>query len=290
MHEANASKASFDDIYDQPDPRSYFTVLGEFDYDIPQRAHPVFRAVLDAQADDRATVLDLGCSYGPNAALLRCDVTLGELYDRYSGDGPAGLTTEELVASDRAFYSQRRRADSPRLLGLDVATNAVSYARTVGLLDDGWVEDLETAEPSPQLMAALPAVTLITATGAVGYITEKTFGRLLAARSAPSLPWVATFALRMFPYDDIAGVLADHGLDTERLDGVTFPQRRFASEQERDGVLAAVRARGLDPAGREADGLFHSELYVSRPADQVRAQPLRELLAAASSAEHEPVR
>lgn len=280
MQDANASKASFDGIYDQPDPRGYFTVLGELDYDIPQRAHPVFRALLDAQARDGATVLDLGCSYGSNAALLRGDVTLGELYDRYSGDGQAALSTEELVASDRAFYSQRRRADSPRLLGLDVAENAIDYACRVGLLDDGWAEDLESADPSPRLATALADVTLITATGAVGYITDKTFDRLLGAASTTSPPWVATFVLRMFPYDDIAAVLADHGLVTERLDGVTFPQRRFASEQERDGVLAAVRARGLDPADMEEDGSYHSELYLSRPAEQVAAQPLPELLAA----------
>jgi hypothetical protein len=36
----------------------------------------------------------------------------------------------------------------------------------------------------------------------------------------------------------------------------------------------------LDPAGREADGLLHTEFYLSRPAVEVAAKPLPALLPA----------
>ena len=41
--EINSSKANFDDIYSQDDPRGYFSTLGALDYMIPDLAAPVVR-------------------------------------------------------------------------------------------------------------------------------------------------------------------------------------------------------------------------------------------------------
>lgn len=280
MGTTNLAKANFDDIYDQPDPRAYFNALGELSYAIPQHAHPVFAHVLRALrggGTQQTTVLDVGCSYGLNAALLRCDLTMQELFDHYGDRRLAQLSPEELAASDRSFYGDRRRTASPRLLGIDLAGRALAYAERVGLLDASWAENLESDEPSADLSAAMADVDLITSTGCVGYVTEKTFGRLLGA--APhDPPWVATFVLRMFDYREITAVLAEHGLVTERLEGVTFKQRRFASAHEQASATAAVRERGLDPEGKEEDGWFHAEFYLSRPAGDARA-PAADLLA-----------
>lgn len=283
MDTANVKKASFDDIYDQPDPRAYFDVLGALDYDIPQRAHPVFEQVLRAHlagATTRTSVLDVGCSYGLNAALLRCDLSMQDLSDRYGADGVAQLSSEELATSDRSFYRSHRRAVSPRLLGLDVAGHALSYAESVGLLDQSWAEDLESADASTDLSAGIADVGLIIATGCIGYVTEKTFRRLLDAAPAGAPPWVAVFVLRMFGYDEIQAVLAEHGLVTEQLSGVTFKQRRFASTDEQESAIAAVRARGLDPVGKEQDGWLHADFFLSRPASDAGV-PLVDLLAGA---------
>ena len=80
-------KAAFDDIYAQPDPRAYFGTLRKLDYRIPHLAKPHFERLIAQLRDGAATVsvLDIGCSYGINAALLRCDAGLDELYDRYCG-------------------------------------------------------------------------------------------------------------------------------------------------------------------------------------------------------------
>ena len=98
------------------------------------------------------------------------------------------------------------------------------------------------------------------------------------ARRDDSTPWVAAFVLRMFSYDRIAQTLAQHGLVTEQLTGVTFPQRRFASAAEREVALREVSGRGLDPAGLEDTGRYHADFYLSRPAADVAQQPLVELL------------
>lgn len=279
---ANLDKANFDDIYDQPDPRGYFNALGDLSYSIPQHAHPVFVQVLRARqgaATQQMSVLDVGCSYGLNAALLRCDLSMQDLFDHYSDRRLAQLSPEELAATDRSFYRDRRRAASPRVLGIDLASRALAYAEAVGLLDASWAQNLESEEPSAGLTAGMADVDLITSTGCVGYVTEKTFGRLLdAAPDDP--PWVATFVLRMFDYSQIAAVLAERGLVTERLEGVTFEQRRFASPHEQASARAAVQERGLDPRGKEDDGWFHTEFFLSRPAGDAGV-PIADLLAGA---------
>ncbi|MGH3470050.1 MAG: class I SAM-dependent methyltransferase, partial [Thermocrispum sp.] len=82
-------KVSLEHIYTQPDPRPYFTALRELDYCITQLAKPYFADLIDDYRQTRGMpvpqVLDVGCSYGINAALLRCDVSIDELYDRYTG-------------------------------------------------------------------------------------------------------------------------------------------------------------------------------------------------------------
>lgn len=280
---AGQGKANFDHIYNKPDPREYFRVLAELDYQIPQQAQPVFAALLAAREhharhEHGRTVLDVCCSYGVNAALLRCDLSMAELVRHYREPSLADLSPAALVAADRSFYAEHRQANAPRIAGLDVAMNAVEYGRRVGLLDDGGVENLETQPPSAQLIEALGDVGLITSTGGVGYITERTFDGLLRVIPSRRRPWVAVFVLRMFSYERIAETLERHDLVTEELPETTFPQRRFASTHEQDTTLAAVRARGLDPTGREEQGRFHACFYLSRPASDVAAVPLTELV------------
>ena len=115
-------------------------------------------------------------------------------------------------------------------------------------------------------------------TGGVGYITARTFARLFEAGDEKRAPWLAAFTLRRFSYHDIADVLAERGLVTERLVGRTFPQRRFSCDEERDFTLRHLDESGLDVSGREAEGSFHTEFYLSRPAAEVAERPLSELL------------
>lgn len=283
--ETVGGKADFNHIYDRPDPRDYFHTLGSFGYEIPARALPVFQALLTALRSRREAagaapirVLDLCCSYGVNAALLRCDVSLDELFDHYASPALAELSPEELFREDEAYYAGHNRSDAVRFSGLDVAGNAVSYGCRVGLLDDGFSEDLEADDPSPQLTDHLQGVDLITTTGGVGYITERTFDRVLGARRDGAKPWVAAFVLRTVSYDRIIETLAQQGLVTEHLTGVTFPQRRFTTEAEREAALRDVRGHGLDPAGLEDAGQYHADFYLSRPAAEAALQPLTGLL------------
>ena len=100
-------KANFDDIYDQPDPRAYFRTLAPLDYQIPQQARPVIERVHAAAGADR-TILDVCCSYGINAALLRFDVDIADLAARYTDAGLDDRPAAERVRADRSYFADRR--------------------------------------------------------------------------------------------------------------------------------------------------------------------------------------
>jgi SAM-dependent methyltransferase len=274
---ANNGKANFDDIYSSADPRAYCRVLSGLDYEIAAHGARAFRRVLDAlpaPTGRRQRVLDLCCSYGFVGALLKNDVTLGDIYRRYAEAGD--LSPADLAAADRAFYAGRPRPAPPEVAGLDLAGPAVRYACDAGILDAGFVENLETDPPSPALAAVAARADLITVTGGIGYITEHTLGALYAA-AGDNPPWLAAFTLRMFPFDSIAELLARRGLVTERLSGATFPQRRFADDAERTHAFAQLASLGLDPAGVEEDGRYHAEFFLTRPAADAERLPLADL-------------
>lgn len=275
-------KASFDHLYDLPDPRPLFRALAPLGYRIPHDGERLFSFLLAEQRRDNGdaplTVLDVCCSYGINAALLKHDLTLKDLYEHYGAEESDGLSAGELAEADRAFFAERRSTARLRVLGLDTAGNAIGYALRTGLLDGGFSENLEHDEPSRALASALGGVDLITVSGGVGYLSARTFDRLLA-HTHGRCPWVATFPLRNVDYEPIAEALARYGLVTEQWTGHTFPQRAFVTSQEQRFAVRGVRERGLDPAGKEADGQFHADFYLSRPADQVRALPIDRLLA-----------
>ncbi|MGK5632967.1 hypothetical protein, partial [Streptomyces sp. URMC 123] len=212
-----------------------------------------------ALATDRAggpmTVLDVCCGYGVNAALLNHDLTLDDLYGHYTSRQAAALTTAELAEWDRAYYAARRRPDAVRVIGLDIAANAVSYARAVGLLDAAFAENLEVAPPTRALLQAARQTHLVTLTGGASFLSPRTFRSLLNAAGGPL--WIAAFVLRTGSYAPIAEALAPFGLVTETDPGHTFPQRRFTSPHEQRYAVEAVLAAGGDPRGKESEGRYH---------------------------------
>ena len=299
-------KVSFEHVYNLGDSRGYFETLGRLDYRAPQNGHLLFPALVQAKKhilggrsengrsengrsengrSKRVTVVDLCCSYGINGALLKYDVTLDDLYERYRSEELASLSSEEMAVADAEFFRGRRRESTPRVVGIDVAENAVRYALRAGLIDEGFVENLEEDEPTDALGEAVAAADLLTVTGGIGYAWESTFDRLLERMTEEgNAPWVATFPTRMVDYGPIVEVLSKYGLVTEKLPDRTFVQRRFESVEEQEYVLGELESMGIDPEGREAAGCYHTEFYLSRPPEQAAEVPIEELLSDQPSA------
>ncbi len=279
----NASKANFDNIYDQPDPRAYFSVLGALDYMIPDVAEPIVRQILRAKEKRSGvppTVLDLGCSYGINAAVHRFPVSFRRLRLRYANSDMAAVDPEELARLDRNYYGSWPQIGNARFVGLDVSEAAVRYAVSVGLLDAGVIANFENSSPGPEDRKSLRGVDVVLSTGCVGYVSERTFAAVLDSTERP--PWIVSFVLRMFPYDAIAAVLAERGLVTEKLAGATFVQRRFRDLTEFGECLSTLEKLGIDTSGLEAEGRFQAELFVSRPREDVAAAPLGKIVTVVS--------
>jgi predicted TPR repeat methyltransferase len=282
FEEINVAKANMDDIYVQSDPRAYFRELRKLGYSIPGVAKPIFQTLirhLQRRQDNTVHVLDLGCSYGVNAALLKHDLSMEELYEHWGQKAFVGATSEEVVTHDRRFLDNLDEPEDISVIGLDQARSAISFAKDSGLLDEGIAVDLET-EPQPALAKEeLAPVDLVISTGCVGYLTKKSFERLMPAVTQGQSPWMANFVARMFPFDSIEETLNDWGYVTERLEGRIFDQRRFTSAEEQEQVIEQLRTQGIDPTGKETEGHLLAELYLSRPANEVAEAPIEQLLA-----------
>jgi hypothetical protein len=279
----NKIKAVFDSIYIADDPRAYFSVLGSLDYTVPDVAEPVIRQILAAKAVASGwnpTVLDIGSSYGINAATHRFPVNFSSLRQRYARREMVEIEAEEMARLDRHFYASWPEIGIGRFIGLDISEPAIRYANRAGLHIDGVVANLETDTLSARDATVIAPVDVLLSTGSIGYVTERTYDTLLDAVSSSS--WVISFVLRMFPYDGFIESFARRGLVTERLRGATFLQRRFRDEAEFEQTLASLEAQGIDPTGIESEGLFQAELFLSRPEADVRAAPLDDIVSVTS--------
>jgi hypothetical protein len=104
------------------------------------------------------------------------------------------------------------------VIGLDQADSAITFAEDSGLLDEAISANLETEQLSALAKEDLAPVDLVTSTGCVGYVTEKSFERLLPVVTQGQSPWIANFVLRMFPFVSIEETLNDWGYVTEKLE------------------------------------------------------------------------
>jgi len=281
FEEINEAKANMDHIYNQNDPRTYFGELEKLDYAIPGVAKPIFQQLishLQRRRNDAIRVLDLGCSYGVNAALLKHDISLDDLFEHWGQKKLEGATSEEVIVNDRQFFADLGEPEDIEVIGLDLAKNAIAYAEDVGLLDEGFATNLETNLLPATAKEELASVDLVASTGCIGYVTEKSFERLLPAITQGQSPWMGNFVLRMFPFDAIEETLNDWGYVTEKLADQTFFQRRFVSTDEQDQMIEQLGDRGIDPTGMEAEGDLLAEFYLSRPIKDAAEMPLERLV------------
>ena len=263
-------KIDLTQVYDQSDPRSYYQTLVRLDYRIPAEAAPVFRRVIRAwrmrRRQRRATVLDVGSSYGVNAAILKHGYGLGDLFRLYGRDATMDLSRRALITRDRTLFDGTAGDRDLLTIGLDSASEAVGYADQANILDTGLAANLEKRPPTLAEARRLAGVDLVISTGAIGYVGAPTFTRIVERARRP--PWFALFALRMFPVGRIAATLRKSGYAIHKLRGQTFRQRRFAGPDEAGAVLARLERLGIDPTGREAEGWYHAEFYLAHPANE----------------------
>jgi SAM-dependent methyltransferase len=282
---AKLNKVDLGQLQGAADPRMYYRVLGAHDYTLPHLAHPVFMQLVQARHQIKGApinIVDLGCGFGVNGALMKYPITWDMLCARYHIADAENLTPQQLEDYDRHYFQSWPKRRHLRVVGLDPSGAAVRYAERTGAIDRGFAVDLEIQEPTAELGVLLESVDLIISTG-IAPVTERSFARIARYTQAGSrAPWVASFVSRIHCYDAVARFLAGQGLETERFEGATFVQRRFSDRDEMEAVLDLLRAAGVDAIGKEDHGLLHAELFVSRPAAAVETCPINRLVSVAS--------
>lgn len=262
----------FDDTYDRPDCRAYYRMQHALRYSSQSHAVPVFRAVLAEMMRTRGVamprVLDFASSYGIVTALMKHEVSAAAFFARYAGTALDGLDAAGVAAADRDWLRRLPlRRPVARFHALDIAANAIAYARATGLFDTASAEDLQHAAPSPGLAACLAEVDLVVECGSVAHLMPAALDRVLTA-AAPRRPWVVTSPVRGNERAEAFAVMADHGLVVDTLGLPPFPHRRFESTAEQARAIEIARAAGHAPEGRETTGAFFAQIYVARPAQE----------------------
>ncbi len=205
---------------------------------------------------------------------------MSELYEHWGNRALLEATSVEVVAHGRRFFGNLDEPADIEVIGLDLAESAITFAKEVGLLDEGFVVNLETDRLPESAKEDLASLDLVVSTGCVGYVTEKSFDRLLPSITQGQAPWMGNFVLRLFPFDAIEEILSDWGYVTEKLEGRTFVQRHFTSADEQEQVLEQLCERGIDPTGQEAEGNLLAQFYLSRPANELAETPIERLFPA----------
>ncbi len=280
-------REEYEQVYAEPDPRAYFRVLHGLDYRIPELARTVFRDIIQAAAEARSEkpkVFDLGCGFGINAALLRYPIDMNRLAHRYRDLDAGDLAPERVMALDRNYFASWPAKIDVDYVGLDLSATTTAYAKSVDLLDHAIAGDLEEVDLSAADQEAVAGANCIISTGCASYAGVATFEKIFHA-IGERLPWLAMFVLRTESIDVVREYLIERGLQFDKLEGVTFVQRRYHSAGEWTQALLTLETLGIDTEGKEADGLMHAELFIARPPDEAQAYPIEQIVSISSGGE-----
>ncbi len=270
-----SKKTNFSDTYDRPTPETYYRTLHRLDYKIPELARPIIKRCLDMIRKTLrrrpVRVIDLCCGYGVNAAMLNHDVDMDDLYDRYTDWPGPDLPADGAAEGARRLFAARRKSPAEaEVIGVDVAANALSYAREAGLLTEALPLNLECDNPDARTRALFGGADLVTVTGGLSYIGQSTFERVLDCFPANRRPWIVWFPLRHVNVDNVTKTLARFGLKTRQM--ATLPHRRMTDTGERMLVLDQLKEAGLDPNDEKA-GYLHANCMISRPTSFLQRVP-----------------
>lgn len=272
---ANDVKASFDDVYRAPTPHAYLRAMRALDYEIADTAQPyVVEAVEWCHAANLEAwptqLVDLGCSYGIGATVVKYRCRFAECAAFFAGRAPREFTA--CAAATRRWLEAVPPPRELRVIGIDTAEPAVRFALAAGMLAGGITRNLEEDEPAEADLAWLRGSNLLMSTGAVGYVTERTIGpiaRALAQEHPGALgPLAVVSILRMFDPDPVIEAFASADLRFGPVPGVHLRQRRFRDVDEQAGVLRLLAERGLSPAGIETSGRLYADLFVGARPDR----------------------
>jgi SAM-dependent methyltransferase len=291
----NQAKANFDDVYTAPTPHAYMAAMAEHGYEIGERARPynaAAAALLREQNGGARPVqmLDVGCSYGVGSALIKYGYSFDEII-RFYASAPTGY---EAASKATQRWLDTSRTANVRVVGLDSSRAAIRFAVNAGLLDGGIACNFEQPDvaPASEEINFFRSTNLLSSTGALGYITERTLGVVLRHlgedRPDEFGPYSVMTILRMFEAGSIRRVFEKHGYVFGAVPDVRLAQRRFSDADERNNVRRVLHERGLDTREWEDRGKQYADLFIAAPRGQFE-RLLKRMKDTRANFEREPV-
>jgi hypothetical protein len=279
MADIPTAREDFQRIYDLPDPRPYFGALRPLDYRMPRVICSFLRqfgaAIAAARGEDHLLLVDFACGYGVNGLLLRHEIALSEIHDHYLRP-----LCDDFLAADAAFFAARRRPGTKtRIIGIDIAAEALAYAKAVGAVDEAFAVNLVEEDPDPSLARLLTGADLIIESGAIGALLAPAMARILDVARGERRPWLLLAPRGDLDDAALRGVLTARGYAVELCNQRPFRYRRFMGQQERQIILEAVKTLGRDPALWLDDDYFLINLWLARPEADCRQHPIEAFVA-----------
>lgn len=270
----NHAKADFSKIYNAPTPHASLREMATLGYQIGEQAKPYLSAAAEFLrarngSETPVQMLDLGCSYGVASALVKYGCSLGELLAFFDNRAPEAR--RECVQSTKRWLEAVPPQQEMGVVGFDSSESAIAFGQATGLLDAGIAHDLEQpgVSATPAERQIVRDSNLLVSTGAVGYITERTFSPVLAelGKDHPGAfgPAAVLTVLRMFDIAPIERCFANAGLEFAPLPGVLLPQRAFADDKEKNEIISILSDRDIDTEGAESDGVLFAEVWLAAP-------------------------
>lgn len=258
-------KVILDHIYDQKTPVHFYNLLSKLDYCIPELAKPIFSQLISfiksQTKHDTIKVIDLGCSYGVNGALLKSGKNFQDLFERYQNNELKNKSSDDIILLDKNWYDGLTKAT--KIIGVDISRPALNYATETQLIDGKLLGNFENRDLSEAESAVVENTDLIISTGCIGYVGHKTISTILKAITTKQ-PLMAHFVLRTFAFDEIMNLLGHHGYQTHKSKA-PFRQRRFATKAEKLSTLKRLSEMDVDVEGFEDDGWYYADLFLSLP-------------------------
>jgi len=259
-------KHDFTDAYNAPSPRPLFTVYRNLDYKVPYHIEHFLAALTRfarrVNGTQNTTLVDIGCSYGINALMLKHGCRYGGITETIlDGDGPGENLQSTLRGRGDAVKNMH-------VIGLDSSVNAIRFCERGNLQDYSFCANLELEEIPAAAVKPLRSANFILSSGVYGYISEVTTRKLVLAVAEREALWVCNFVLRPIDYSPTIRILDTLGFATETAP-VLFPHRRFSSDAEREATIAFIRTSGNDPSPEVSAGYLYTRLYISRSREAV---------------------
>ncbi len=270
-------KKKFTDIYTQNSPYQYLNEMRNLHYRIPDATKPLYKSLakqLYQNLNRPINILDLGSGYGINSAILTFDLTMSDLDNFF-------LKNEKppTIKQTKQFFAQQPHRNSKlNFYHIDISAPALKFSEEAGLCKGSLCVNLEN--DNPNMPEEFFPIDLVIATGCVGYIGYRSFGRLFeilneyqakvesTQRSPRITPIFAFSILRIFPIDKITRAFDYYGLTLKKSEMEPICQRRFVNEDEMQQTISLLQDSGIATSNLEEMGSFFADFYVGCPIEK----------------------